>query len=65
MLAPNPIYRLPRGVLVMMLVWLVLCISGLISLLGFGQIANGAHLGGLIIGCATGLVGGALARRKH
>jgi GlpG protein len=65
MLAPNPIYRLPRGVLVMMLVWLVLCMSGLISLLGFGEIANGAHVGGLIIGCATGLVGGALARRKH
>ncbi len=65
MLAPNPIYRLPRGVLVMMLVWLVLCISGLISLLGFGEIANGAHVGGLIIGCATGLVGGALARRNH
>jgi len=64
-LAPNPIYRLPRGVLVMMLAWLVLCMSGLISLLGFGEIANGAHVGGLIIGCATGLVGGALARRKH
>jgi GlpG protein len=65
LLAPNPIYRLPRGVLVMMLGWLVLCMSGLISLLGFGEIANGAHVGGLIIGCATGLVGGALARRKH
>lgn len=64
MLAPNPIYRLPRGVLVMMLVWLLLCISGLISLLGFGAIANGAHVGGLIIGCATGLLGGAVARRK-
>jgi GlpG protein len=47
-----------------MLVWLLLCISGLISLLGFGEIANGAHVGGLIIGCATGLLGGALARRK-
>ena len=65
LMAPNPIYRLPRGVLVMMLAWLVLCMSGLISLLGFGEIANGAHLGGLIIGCATGLVGGALARRTH
>ena len=65
MLAPNPIYRLPRGVLVMMLVWLLLCISGLISLLGFGAIANGAHVGGLIIGCATGLLGGVLARRNH
>jgi GlpG protein len=62
MLAPNPIYRLPRGVLVMMLVWLVLCLSGLVSMLGFGDIANGAHVGGLIIGCVTGLIGGAIAR---
>ncbi|MBX8530131.1 rhomboid family intramembrane serine protease [Pseudomonas cichorii] len=63
-LAPNPIYRMPRGVLIMMLVWLVLCLSGLVSLLGFGDIANGAHVGGLVIGCFTGLVGGAIARRS-
>jgi GlpG protein len=62
LLAPNPLYRLPRGVLVMMLVWLVLCLSGLVSMLGFGEIANGAHVGGLIIGCVTGLIGGAIAR---
>lgn len=63
-LAPHPLFRLPRGVLVMMLVWLVVCMSGLVSLLGFGQIANAAHLGGLLIGCLSGLLGGALARRK-
>lgn len=65
LLAPNPVYRLPRGVLIMMLVWLLLCLSGLISMLGFGAIANGAHVGGLIIGCVTGLLGGALARRTR
>jgi GlpG protein len=63
-LAPNPIYRLPRGVLVMMLVWLLVCLSGVIGVLGFGQIANAAHVGGLLVGCFTGLLGGALARRK-
>lgn len=63
-LAPNPVYRLPRGVLVMMLVWLLVCMSGLVSMIGFGQIANAAHLGGLLIGCLTGLLGGALARRR-
>ncbi|WP_295470004.1 rhomboid family intramembrane serine protease [uncultured Pseudomonas sp.] len=62
-LAPNPVYHLPRGVLVMMLVWLLVCLSGVVSLLGFGEIANGAHVGGLIIGCVTGLVGGVMARR--
>ncbi|MCI9877898.1 rhomboid family intramembrane serine protease [Pseudomonas atacamensis] len=64
MLAPNPAYRLPRGVLVMMLVWLVVCMSGVISLIGFGQIANAAHLSGLLIGCFTGLLGGLYNRRK-
>ena len=63
-LAPNPIYRLPRGVLVMMLVWLALCLSGLVGMLGFGEIANGAHVGGLLVGCLSGLLGGLLARRK-
>ncbi|WP_285409563.1 rhomboid family intramembrane serine protease [Pseudomonas sp. FR229a] len=64
LLAPNPAYRLPRGVLVMMLVWLVVCMSGLVSLIGFGQIANAAHLSGLLIGCFTGLLGGLYNRRK-
>lgn len=63
-LAPHPLFEMPRGVLVMMLVWLVLCMSGLISMLGFGAIANAAHVGGLLVGCLTGLLGGALARRK-
>ncbi|WP_285415961.1 rhomboid family intramembrane serine protease [Pseudomonas sp. efr-133-TYG-5] len=64
LLAPNPAYRLPRGVLVMMLVWLLLCLSGLVSMIGFGEIANAAHVGGLLIGCFTGLLGGLYNRRK-
>lgn len=63
-LAPSPLYRMPKGVLIMMLAWLGLCLLGAASVLGFGDIANGAHLGGLLIGCITGLLGGALARRK-
>ncbi|MCI0910929.1 rhomboid family intramembrane serine protease [Pseudomonas putida] len=63
-LAPNPHFSLPKGVLVMMLIWLVICLTGVVGQLGFGQIANAAHVGGLLIGCLTGLLGGALARRK-
>ncbi|AGZ34301.1 rhomboid family intramembrane serine protease [Pseudomonas sp. SWI6] len=63
-LAPNPLFSLPKGVLVMMLIWLVICLTGVVGQLGFGQIANAAHVGGLLIGCLTGLLGGALARRK-
>ncbi|MCK9798641.1 rhomboid family intramembrane serine protease [Pseudomonas sp. MAFF 302030] len=64
LLSPNPVYRLPRGVLVMMLVWLLICMSGLISMIGFGEIANAAHVGGLLVGCFTGLLGGLYSRRK-
>ncbi|WP_407311169.1 rhomboid family intramembrane serine protease [Pseudomonas sp. nanlin1] len=63
-LAPNAHYHLPRGVLVMMLVWLLVCMSGVVGALGFGEIANAAHVGGLLAGCLTGLLGGALARRR-
>ena len=62
-LAPNPAYRLPPGVLAMMLAWLLICMTGIFELLQFGAIANAAHLGGLLTGCLTGLLGGALARR--
>ncbi|MBU1284440.1 MAG: rhomboid family intramembrane serine protease [Gammaproteobacteria bacterium] len=64
-LAPTSAYRLPPGVLVMMLAWLLICMTGIFELLQFGAIANAAHVGGLLAGCLTGLVGGALARRRH
>lgn len=64
-LAPNRYYRLPPGVIGMMLVWLLVCLSGLVGALGLGQIANAAHVGGLLIGCATGVLGGLLARRQR
>lgn len=63
-LSPNIAYRLPRGVLAMMLIWLLLCLSGLVSMIGFGEIANAAHVGGLLVGCLTGLLGGLYNRRK-
>jgi len=65
LLAPTPAYRLPKGVVAMMLIWLLVCLSGVIDLLGFGSIANGAHVGGLAIGCLTGALGGMLARGRQ
>lgn len=64
-LAPNPYFRLPPGVVGMMLIWLLVCLSGLIGALGLGEIANAAHVGGLLIGCVTGVLGGLLARRRR
>lgn len=64
-LAPSPAYRLPPGVLVMMLAWLLICMTGIFELLQFGAIANAAHVGGLLAGCLTGLLGGLWARRRY
>ncbi|RYJ60335.1 rhomboid family intramembrane serine protease [Pseudomonas songnenensis] len=65
-LAPNEAYRLPPGVVVLMLVWLVICLTGVIEVLSSGAlaIANAAHVGGLVAGCVTGVIGGTLARRR-
>ncbi len=64
LLAPNSYFDLPKGVVVMMFGWLVLCMSGVIELLGFGAIANAAHVGGLLMGCACGAMAGALQRGR-
>lgn len=62
MLSPNVHFDLPRGVVIMMLAWLVLCLSGVVTVLGFGAIANGAHVGGLVIGCVCGAIAGGMQR---
>ncbi|WP_193075322.1 rhomboid family intramembrane serine protease [Pseudomonas sp. FME51] len=64
LLAPNVHFDLPKGVVAMMLGWLVLCLSGVVTLLGFGAIANAAHVGGLLIGCLCGAAAGALQRTR-
>lgn len=63
-LAPCAHYRLPPGVVGLMLAWLLVCLSGLIGALGLGQIANAAHVGGLLAGCVSGVLGGLLACRR-
>jgi GlpG protein len=45
-----PRYHLPQSILIFMLLWLLLGVSGLFSALGFGAMANMAHLGGLVAG---------------
>lgn len=65
-LSPDEAYRLPPGVVVLMLAWLVICLTGVIEVVSFGAlaIANAAHVGGLVAGCLTGVVGGLLSRRS-
>lgn len=64
MLAPNGFFALPKGVVILMLIWLALGVSGLITLAGLGQIANAAHIGGLVAGCVAGAIAGTLQRAR-
>lgn len=52
---PNPLLDISNGIVVFMLVWLCICLSGFIDLFMSGGVANGAHLGGLLAGVLLGL----------
>lgn len=49
-LASYPVFGMPPALMIFMLVWLVLGYTGMLEALGFGSIANTAHLIGLISG---------------
>ncbi len=53
-LAPTPAMMLPPGIVGFMLIWLVICMTGLVDLLMQGNIANAAHASGLVTGLAIG-----------
>jgi GlpG protein len=50
------------AIMAVMIGWLVVCIFGLVEALGFGAVANAAHVGGLLAGAVLGLVLGLVAR---
>lgn len=52
--SPQPVLKIPPGLLGFMLFWLVLCMSGVIGLFMSGSIANAAHLVGLLTGMILG-----------
>ena len=52
----------PKAVMIFMVGWLVVCVSGMVEVLGFGAIANAAHLGGLLCGAVVGAVFGGFSR---
>ena len=55
---PKAHFNLPPGIVGFMLGWLVLCLSGIITAFGFGDIANAAHVSGLINGVLLGAIFG-------
>ncbi len=50
------------GIMWFMVGWLIFCMIAPTEILGFGSIANAAHLGGLVIGLALGAALGAVKR---
>lgn len=52
----------PKAVMVLMVGWLVACMVGMVEVLGFGAIANAAHIGGLLCGLVLGVAFGAISR---
>lgn len=60
----NPAWAIQprRGIMLFLVGWLLLCLAGVVETLGFGRIANAAHVGGLLCGGALGLIFGFRAR---
>ncbi len=53
----------PRNsIMIFMVGWLLVCMVGLVEVMGFGAIANAAHLGGLVCGVLMGAVFGLFSR---
>ncbi|MFV0278414.1 MAG: rhomboid family intramembrane serine protease [Parahaliea sp.] len=52
----------PRPAIMLFMVgWLVICVFGVVEVLGFGAVANAAHVGGLLSGALLGLLFAGLA----
>lgn len=63
----QPAWRIqPSPALMLFMVgWLVVCMVGLVEGLGFGAIANAAHLGGLLCGAVLGALFGMMSGRHE
>jgi GlpG protein len=56
----QPLWRIqpPKSIMLLMVGWLLACMLGVVEVLGFGAIANAAHVGGLLCGALLGAVFG-------
>jgi len=61
-LLPQSGLGVPRGIVAFMIGWLVFCMVGATEMLGFGSIANAAHVGGLLLGCLGAALAGSWQR---
>ena len=61
-LQPRWAFKPAPAIMLFMVGWLVVCLVGVVEVLGFGAVANAAHVGGLLTGAALGAVFGLLSR---
>ncbi|TDO06208.1 MULTISPECIES: rhomboid family intramembrane serine protease [Halomonas] len=62
--APRSGFFVPQMLVVFMLGWLVFAMTDMAALVGFGNVANEAHLGGLVVGLVLGWYDAGRARRQ-
>lgn len=63
--APRSGFFVPSMLVVFMLGWMVFTMTDAAALVGFGNVANEAHLGGLVVGLLLGWYDSGRARRHH
>lgn len=61
---PQPELALPPGIVGFLLVWLIICMTGVVDLLMGGRIANAAHASGLVLGMILGAGTGLISRGR-
>ena len=61
----RPLFKVPSGIMVFMLLWLIAGIVGIIDSLGLGKIANSAHVGGLVTGLLLAVITSGLQRLQR
>lgn len=61
---PKSGFFVPQMLVVFMLGWMLFTMTDLAEPVGFGNVANEAHLGGLLVGLALGWIASSRARKK-
>jgi GlpG protein len=64
LLQPGWRIRPSPAIMLFMVGWLVACLLGVVEGMGFGAIANAAHVGGLLCGAALGALLGMVSRGR-
>ena len=53
---PGWVIQPPSAIFTFMWIWLLVGLTGVLEIIGFGAIANGAHFGGLLAGLGSAMV---------